>query len=659
MGNKYSTIVRRKEKEEKEIELYNAVEQNLNLLLEHSKHYIVENTLIILPDAILSHPEFNLLTNKGNLNEIKKNDSLNEILDKYKIVHINNISDKELSQKLQIENVNDKNIKNILITNLLKYDNDISDKSNKKLLRILKKDRKKKNTNIYLDHYCSLLKNMLNNLEYKWDWHNKSLMADLSHQLKTPLTGLLTGIQILSKSKQSKNDSYVIEYLFKSCLELSTHINNITDYYFINQNDIKLNYEIIHIENILLNIKKVYKTQLYEKRNRFVYSIDDTSNKIIMQDNEKLFKILYNLINNSIKFTEHGYIFIYAFVSKDGKRYYFRVYDNGTKVDDKDKEYLFDPFYKFDERKEHLFRQGLGLGLSICKKIINAMGGSIYFKKINELPISNLLNNTKTKKKFTNCVEFWFPTDIQYNQMEVNDTNMPNKKLSEMADMVTNAIHNLDDLEHNGNNNNNNNDEFEELYGKSIESEPITDVELNNDDLDLDLKKDIDKFIETKKKIHKKRKLPKLPQPKTIINSSVDNSLTSSEIEQIRKKVKKILIIEDHKINSSLIKMMIQNIISSEIQVDIQNNSRLAYDNIINGDYDYILLDLRMPEVSGFDILNKLNKNKYFGKINQSKIIVITALLSDVVDELKEKYPNIDILYKPIDVNDLQQYINN
>ena len=103
---------------------------------------------------------------------------------------------------------------------------------------------------------------------------------------------------------------------------------------------------------------------------------------------------------------------------------------------------------------------------------------------------------------------------------------------------------------------------------------------------------------------------------------------------------------------------MIHNIISSKIIIDIENNSENAYDDIINGNYNYILLDLRMPKESGFDILERLKKNNYFERANKAKIIVITTLLSSDVEDLKEKYPTTDIIYKPIDVKQLAQKLS-
>jgi CheY-like chemotaxis protein len=627
----------------------------LDKLIAHTKNYNVENSLIIIPEKILNHQESNIINDnvKDSTKYINEEVSNEDIIHNYKIMHINNVEINDAHNQLIKSIVNEKKIKNVLITNMLvnhnSGDNDTLNNENKKVLKILRRHKKKqKSTDMYLDHYCSLLKNIIINLEYKWDWYDKSLMSDLSHQLKTPLTGLLTGIQILSKKKTSKSNADIIEHLFKSCLELSSHINNITDYYFINQNNIKLNYTIIHVKTILLNIKKIYKTQLYDTKNRFIYSIDDMSNKIIMQDKDRLFKVLYNLVNNSIKFTSKGYIYINIFISEDNKRYYFRIYDTGQKVEDEDKEYLFDPFYRFDERKEHVFREGIGLGLSICKKIINAMKGSIYFINCDDISVSKLIPNIKTNKKFVNCIEYWFP-------MSVNEESNINK-LDNIIDMMDTTIHTLNEFdEDNNNNNNNNNTNNNNTDNTDNIDDMICDVDI---DLGIDIIKK--KNLNPKIKRKKRRKLPQIPNSSdcgTILTNHDDTcSIESNDNIQLDNdfsKCNKILIVEDHKANSSLIRLMIQNILSSSIQVDIQNSSEFAYDDIINGDYDYVLLDLRMPKVSGFDILNKLKKKNYFKRTKKSKIIVFTALLSNIVEDLKIKYSDIDIIYKPIDIKQL------
>lgn len=605
------------------------VEDHLHKLVEHTKNYNVENSLIIIPEKVLNNSNFDGMNSNNNSNDKQIDFDIEDLLQNYKIIHISNIDDKNINNELIKNKMNKNDIKNILITNLLvNYDKEKcgSIKKDNKLLKKMRGHKKKhKSTDMYLEHYCSLVKKIINNLEYKWDWQNKSLISDLSHQLKTPLTGLLTGIQILSKNKKSKYDKMIIEHLFKSCLELSTHINNITDYYFINQNDIKLNYNIIHVENILLHIKKIYKTQLRENNNKFVYSIDDTSNKIIMQDKDKLHKVLYSLVNNSVKFTENGYIYIHIFISDNGERYYFRIYDTGKEVAKEDREYLFDPFYKMGERKEHIFREGIGLGLSICKKIVNAMKGSIYFIDCYDALVSNLIPHVKTKKKFTNCVEFWFP-------MNIND-DIETDGLDNIVDIMDTTIHTLGEIDDENN----------------IESESIIDI----DNIE-------EKNIRLKKK-RNKRKLPKLPSVSKINTINSDDSVSDIQKISIKNdynKCKKILIVEDHKANSSLIKLMIHNIISSKIIIDIENDSENAYDDIINGNYNYILLDLRMPKVSGFDILSRLKKNNYFERANKAKIIVITALLSNDVEDLKEKYPTTDIVYKPIDVKQLAEKLS-
>ena len=86
------------------------------------------------------------------------------------------------------------------------------------------------------------------------------------------------------------------------------------------------------------------------------------------------------------------------------------------------------------------------------------------------------------------------------------------------------------------------------------------------------------------------------------------------------------------------------------------NESKFAIDKINKKEYDLILLDLKMPIVSGFDILQKLNDINYF-KNHHTRIIIITALLQHDINNIIQKYDNIDILYKPIKLNQLKNKI--
>ena len=102
---------------------------------------------------------------------------------------------------------------------------------------------------------------------------------------------------------------------------------------------------------------------------------------------------------------------------------------------------------------------------------------------------------------------------------------------------------------------------------------------------------------------------------------------------------------------------MLKNIIPNEVEITQLYNSETAFDNIISNNFDLILLDLKMPVVSGFDILKKLKNINYFNNNPSIKIVIITALLHHDIDDLINNYKSINIIYKPLKINKLKEII--
>lgn len=116
----------------------------------------------------------------------------------------------------------------------------------------------------------------------------------------------------------------------------------------------------------------------------------------------------------------------------------------------------------------------------------------------------------------------------------------------------------------------------------------------------------------------------------------------------VLKDSKNILIVEDNVINSNLLKMMLLTK-NKNIKINIINDSREVINHLKKKSYDLIYLDLKMPNVSGFDILDKLDKNYH------NKVIIITALLNEKkVNILNNNKLVNQIIFKPIKMDDLK-----
>lgn len=652
---------------------------NIKELLLYSKKIKTGSSIFIIPEnldlktinnislenkyKIIHIEDFKSLKNENSL-DLNDKDTLKKIL--CSNISITSHNSNNINTDFSSSNSNDNILNNYKNINL-NYDNDkinVCNYLNKVECNLNDNDN---NHCKHLNEYCEILKKVLNNLEIKWDWANKTFLSNLSHQLKTPLTGILTGIQILDARLKHNYDRHIVESLFKSCLELSTYISDISEYYFISHNDIEASYTKFDIKNIITQIINIFDLQLETNKTSFIKDIDNENinNNNIYQDKDKIFKILYNLINNSVKFTYNGKIKLEINVSSDSSKYYFRLLDTGKKINDEDKINIFEPFYQTNSQWTTT-QDGMGLGLSICHKIIDSLSGNIYF--------------TESQNEFINCVEFWVP--IQKNNISENINDGNNNKYSYL-----NKINKLDEQIKNDINKIN-----KEFIKRNVSQN--LELEKNNNKKEKNNNKE-ELIINSAKEFNKrKRQLPKLPISNTnvyeltnntntikknnTINNTNNNTIkntyshknenkndTKNENEndnkndnekikrKEKKKVLKILIIEDHKLNSNLICLMIKELIGNFHKIDILNNSIYAINKITQNSYDFILLDLKMPQVSGFDILKKLKELNF--NMKTTKIIIITALICQTVSNLMNEYPDIDIIYKPIQGIDLKE----
>ncbi|NPA44213.1 MAG: histidine kinase, partial [Chlorobi bacterium] len=104
----------------------------------------------------------------------------------------------------------------------------------------------------------------------------------------------------------------------------------------------------------------------------------------VFTDKYRLQQVLINLIDNSFKFTEKGSIEVSCDLNDKEDKLIFFVKDTGIGITEEHQEKIFNRFLKLEEKNEKLYR-GAGLGLSICKNIVELLGGEIWLEsKINE-----------------------------------------------------------------------------------------------------------------------------------------------------------------------------------------------------------------------------------------------------------------------------------
>lgn len=201
-------------------------------------------------------------------------------------------------------------------------------------------------------------------------------LAGISHEFKTPLNSIMGFSDILQQRTQNPQDEKFLRNISQSSMYLMELIQSILDYSHSEYKPIDLKIERVRpkqiIEAILENFEEIRK----EKNITFNYTLGDI---IINADLTRIKQVIYNLISNAIKFSkDNSIISIVTYVS-DKQEFIFEIQDKGDGINRKDIGKIFNFFSQVDHNRiEH--KQGSGIGLALCKKILHAHGGDIFVK---------------------------------------------------------------------------------------------------------------------------------------------------------------------------------------------------------------------------------------------------------------------------------------
>ncbi len=210
-------------------------------------------------------------------------------------------------------------------------------------------------------------------------------LNNMSHEVRTPMNGIIGFSQLLGISDLEKQtQTEFIEIIQKSSNQLLTIIDNIIEISKLGAGQVKVIEKEVNINKMLLDLFSVFNLQAKEKN--IVLLLNNSYrdyNEYLLIDELKLYKILSNLLENAIKFTEKGSVeFGYAILKtnhglkSDSEAIQFYVKDTGIGIELEKQNRIFE---KFTQAESNLSRQfgGLGLGLSIASENALLMGGII------------------------------------------------------------------------------------------------------------------------------------------------------------------------------------------------------------------------------------------------------------------------------------------
>ena len=437
-------------------------------------------------------------------------------------------------------------------------------------------------------------------------------LANMSHELRTPLNAIIGFAEVLrDKISGDLNDEQLdfVSDIHSSGLHLLQMINDILDLSKIEAGRMELQYEIFPVHDAIEDVYTILKG-LASKKHLELKSTILPDVKNIEADRVKFKQILYNLLSNAIKFTpENGHINVETGIMDDMLQ--VSVSDTGIGMKPDDREKVFKEFWQADSSFARKY-EGTGLGLALTKRIVEMHGGNIWFESDYEkgsifyfaLPLKAQLRKAKLK-------------EIEVKQRQILTTGEKEAKMIMVveddrmaADLITlyltNAGYNVIVAV-----------DGEEAIKKAKEFHPFLIT------LDIMLpKKDGWDVLSELKNSQDTADIP------VIIVSIVDNkdlgfSLGAAEYlikpidriklintvnacipaEKDKGKLMKILVVDD---DEKAVKYMSAILENAGFDVIKAYSGKAGINLAMNSNPDLLILDLMMPEISGFDVIEKL-----------------------------------------------------
>lgn len=201
-------------------------------------------------------------------------------------------------------------------------------------------------------------------------------LANMSHEIRTPLQSIIGFAEQLKQKRATPEEE--IDAIHSSSEHLLQIVNEVLDYSRISSGTFTLAHEKFRLMTVVKEVESAMRVQAERKNLTFILDAENLSEFALIGDPFRIRQILYNMIGNAIKFTHRGFIKLSLRNVDEGLHVvcYFEVIDTGIGIEREEIEKIFN---QFEQANSTIPKQygGTGLGLTIVKSLVNAMGGKL------------------------------------------------------------------------------------------------------------------------------------------------------------------------------------------------------------------------------------------------------------------------------------------